>query len=214
MINDMKSLKLKFGETKTIIEDISQGGEREYIIGENANLTLVLISRHAMSDTEITVRLVAAHSHVSVIGCIIEEKKDVHNLHTMQLHQAPNTTSNLLVKSALFGHAAFSYDGAIRVERQAQKTDAYQKNDNLLLSEFAHAKSKPSLEILANDVRCTHGATTGMLSEDQLWYLASRGISKPAATKLLVEGFFEQAIATISDTIMQQKVRRVLWQTL
>ena len=85
----------------------------------------------------------------------------------------------------------------IRVEKDAQKTNAYQENRNLMLSPTAHADSIPGLEILANDVRCTHGATLGQVDRDQLFYLMSRGLSRTEAERFIVRGFFEDILARI-----------------
>lgn len=186
-----------------------------YTIEKNAHLTLVLVLSKAMdADVHVSVRLLGRGASVNVIGLVVGRGDHHISIHTEQLHEAPETTSNLLVKAALSDNVRFSYDGVIRVARAAQKSDAYQKNENLLLSGGAHARSDPALEILANDVRCTHGSTTGKLNEDQLWYLTSRGISKTAASQLLVEGFFQHAVSTISDTISKEKIRRILWETL
>jgi Fe-S cluster assembly protein SufD len=92
------------------------------------------------------------------------------------------------------------------VEKKAQKTDAYQRNANLLLSETAYAESKPSLEILANDVRCTHGATVGPVSDEELWYLATRGIPKKQAESLIVEGFFKSALEFVDDESVKSAI--------
>ena len=187
----------------------------EYILKKNSQLTLVLVVSKAIdADIHVVVRLTGRGASVKVIGLVVGRGDHKITIHTEQLHEAPETTSNLLVKAALSDNVRFSYDGVIRVARAAQKSDAYQKNENLLLSSGARARSDPALEILANDVRCTHGSTTGKINEDQLWYLASRGLSLGEATRVLVYGFFESAIAKISDTIGQEKIRRILWETL
>jgi Fe-S cluster assembly protein SufD len=98
----------------------------------------------------------------------------------------------------------------IRVEEDAQKTNAYQENRNLLLSEKAHADSIPGLEILANDVRCTHGATIGKVDRDQLFYLMARGLPRNEAERLIVRGFFEE----ILDRIELVPVREALGAAL
>ena len=98
---------------------------------------------------------------------------------TFQEHIAPHTTSDFAFKGALRDQATTVWRGMIRVEQEAQKTNAYQENRNLLLSKEAHADSIPGLEILANDVRCTHGATLGQVDREQLFYLMSRGLSRP-----------------------------------
>jgi Fe-S cluster assembly protein SufD len=110
---------------------------------------------------------------------------------TQQNHLAPNTTSDLLFKGALKGKSRSVWQGMIYVAPGAQKTDGYQANRNLVLSEGARADSIPGLEILADDVRCTHGATVGKLEAEPIFYLMSRGIPRPEAEKVVVEGFFD-----------------------
>lgn len=110
---------------------------------------------------------------------------------TQQNHLAPNTTSDLLFKGALKGKSRSVWQGMIYVAPGAQKTDGYQANRNLVLSDQSRADSIPGLEILADDVRCTHGATVGKLEQEPLFYLKSRGIPQAEAEKLVVEGFFD-----------------------
>jgi Fe-S cluster assembly protein SufD len=110
---------------------------------------------------------------------------------TQQNHLAPNTTSDLLFKGALKGRSRSVWQGMIYVAPSAQKTDGYQANRNLVLSDKARADSIPGLEILADDVRCTHGATVGKLEQEPLFYLESRGIPPAEAERLVVEGFFD-----------------------
>ena len=110
---------------------------------------------------------------------------------TQQNHFAPNTTSDLLFKGALKGKSRSVWQGMIFVAKDAQKTDGYQANRNLILSDGARADSIPGLEILADDVRCTHGATVGKLEAEPLFYLKSRGIPQAEAEKIVVEGFFD-----------------------
>ena len=110
---------------------------------------------------------------------------------TQQNHLAPHTTSDLLFKGALKGKSRSVWQGMIYVAPGAQKTDGYQANRNLVLSDRARADSIPGLEILADDVRCTHGATVGKLEQEPLFYLKSRGIPQAEAEKMVVEGFFD-----------------------
>jgi Fe-S cluster assembly protein SufD len=110
---------------------------------------------------------------------------------TQQNHLAPHTTSDLLFKGALKGKSRSVWQGMIYVAPGAQKTDGYQANRNLVLSDRARADSIPGLEILADDVRCTHGATVGKLEKEPLFYLKSRGIPQAEAEKMVVEGFFD-----------------------
>lgn len=207
----MKFIRIPSHNTTTIIEEIHDGMKKEYIVSSGAQLTLILIGRDSSSESSIAVRLAEFGAQASIIGCLIGQDNQKITLHTMQRHEARDTTSTLLVKSILTDDASFLYDGGIRVEPNAQKTDAYQRNENLLLSEHARAESKPSLEILANDVRCTHGATISSIQKDHQWYLASRGLTDIESKRLIVVGFFEHAIAKISDTIAQKEVRSRLW---
>ncbi len=116
---------------------------------------------------------------------------------TQQNHLAPNTTSDLLFKGGLMDKSRSVWQGMIYVAPGADGTDGYQANRNLILSKSARADSIPGLEILADDVRCTHGATVGKIDEDQLFYLMSRGIPRDEAVKLIVIGFFEPIMARI-----------------
>ncbi len=116
---------------------------------------------------------------------------------TQQNHLAPHTTSDLLFKGALKGNSRSVWQGMIYVAPAAQKTDGYQANRNLILSAGARADSIPGLEILADDVRCTHGATVGKLEQEPLFYLKSRGIPEREAERLIVEGFFDPIMQRI-----------------
>jgi Fe-S cluster assembly protein SufD len=116
---------------------------------------------------------------------------------TFQEHIAPNTTSDFAFKGALRDEATVVWRGMIKVEKEAQRTNAYQENRNLLLSDKAHADSIPGLEIEANDVRCTHGATIGQVDRDQLFYLMARGLPRGEAERLIVRGFFTDLLSRI-----------------
>jgi Fe-S cluster assembly protein SufD len=129
---------------------------------------------------------------------------------TFQEHIAPNTESDFAFKGALRESASAVWRGMIRVEEGAQKTNAYQENRNLLLSDKAHADSIPGLEIMANDVRCTHGATLGKVNREELFYLMTRGLSRAEAERLIVRGFFQDVL----DRIELEPVREALGAAL
>ena len=129
---------------------------------------------------------------------------------TFQEHIAPNTESDFAFKGALRENATAVWRGMIRVEEGAQKTNAYQENRNLLLSDKAHADSIPGLEIMANDVRCTHGSTLGKVNRDELFYLMARGLSRAEAERLIVRGFFQDVL----DRIELEPVREALGEAL
>src|SRR5213075_2384099 len=129
---------------------------------------------------------------------------------TFQEHIAPSTESDFAFKGALRENASAVWRGMIRVEEDAQKTNAYQENRNLLLSDKAHADSIPGLEIMANDVRCTHGATLGRIDREELFYLMARGLSRAEAERLIVRGFFQDVL----DRIELEPVREALGAAL
>jgi Fe-S cluster assembly protein SufD len=126
-------------------------------------------------------------------------KEQAYDQRTLQTHKAPHARSDLLFKNALLDKSQTIFSGLIIVEENAQQTDAYQTNNNLLLSPTAEANSLPGLEIEANDVKCSHGATTGQISPEELFYLNARGIPKRTAFELLVAGFFEEILGKIDD---------------
>ncbi|PIR20408.1 MAG: Fe-S cluster assembly protein SufD [Deltaproteobacteria bacterium CG11_big_fil_rev_8_21_14_0_20_47_16] len=130
--------------------------------------------------------------------------------HTMQTHLAPNTTSDLLYKMAMNDRARSTYTGIITMTPDAQKADAYQSNKNLLLSKTARANTVPQLEILANDVRCTHGASVGTVEDEQLYYLESRGLSREVARDMIVHGFFEDLIGKLPEETLKNAVRKAV----
>lgn len=123
---------------------------------------------------------------------------------TFQIHESPNTASDLLYKNSLDDQSRTIFSGLIRVNPGAHKTDAYQKVRNLLLSDDAEANSAPGLEIEADDVRCTHGATSGQVEAEELFYLMSRGISRKEAQKLIVQGFLQEALDRLGHDAIAQ----------
>jgi Fe-S cluster assembly protein SufD len=138
-----------------------------------------------------------------VHGFMFGDERQHFHLHTLQRHRVDHTTSDLLIKGCLKDRARSVYQGLIQVSEGAQRTDAYQANRNLLLSDTARADSIPGLEILANDVRCTHGATIGTVDQEQVHYLRARGLPRIEAQRLIVEGFF----APVLDRIPLEHVR-------
>jgi Fe-S cluster assembly protein SufD len=129
---------------------------------------------------------------------------------TFQEHIAPDCESDFAFKGALRDEATVVWRGMIRVEKDAQKTNAYQECRNLMLSPATHAVPIPGLEILANDVRCTHGATVGRVNREDLFYLMSRGLSRPEAERLIVRGFFQNVL----DRIELEPVREAVTAAL
>lgn len=134
---------------------------------------------------------------LNIYGLFVGKKTDDFQLKTNQYHIAPNSTSNLLIKGVFDDKSKFIYQGLIKIEKSGQKSHAYQKNKNLILSGKVYVDSRPFLEILANDVFCTHGSTTGKIDEESLFYLKSRGLDPVTAKNLYVSGFIQEIIDKI-----------------
>jgi Fe-S cluster assembly protein SufD len=165
-------------------------------IGRDAKLVTLnfgLGGRLARTDVEVELQGTGAES--DMLGLVFAEGEQQFDYHTLQGHRAPNTRSDLLFKAALDDHSHSAYTGVIIIDRGAQRSDAYQANRNLLLSAGARADTEPMLEIEADDVRCTHGATVGPVDEEQLFYAQSRGLEPDAAARLIVAGFFDEVFA-------------------
>ncbi|MGA0133357.1 MAG: Fe-S cluster assembly protein SufD [Opitutales bacterium] len=159
---------------------------------------------------ENVVRLEGEGADVKLLGIAVATGEQEFDQRTLQVHAAPGARSDLLFKNALLDRARTVFSGLIKVAPGAQRTDAYQTNRNLLLSPEAEADSLPGLEIEANDVKCSHGATTGQVSPDELFYLLSRGIPLPAAQELLAQGFLEEVLTRIGDAGAAEAVRGML----
>lgn len=129
---------------------------------------------------------------------------------TLQIHRVPNCFSDLLFNGALKDRARSVYMGYIKVLPGAQKTDAYQRNGNLILDGTARADSIPGLEIEADDVRCTHGATAAQVEEEYVFYLMARGLSRPQAERMIVQGFFQAVLDRVPVESVVAKLERVI----
>lgn len=138
---------------------------------------------------------------VEIYGLYTGKSEDTFKLETIQSHQAPESISNLLIKGVFEDKASFNYEGLIRIEKNAYKSSAYQKNQNLNLSNDVFVESKPYLEILNNDVVCSHGSTTGGLNKEEIFYLKSRGLNEKQAEEILVKGFINEIYEKIKNYV-------------
>jgi Fe-S cluster assembly protein SufD len=172
------------------------------------SLNLHLGGRQARHESHS--RLQGPGAHSEMLALTIAKNSQEFDQRTLQTHQAPNTSSNLLYKNALLDAARTIFSGLIVVEPDAQKTDAYQSNRNLMLSDNAEANSLPGLEIQANDVRCTHGSTSARIPAEQEFYLQSRGIAAEQANELLVFGFFEEVLGKLESEELQSVLRTLI----
>jgi Fe-S cluster assembly protein SufD len=147
-------------------------------------------------------------ANVSLQGGWLSQGSATHHTHIDIRHLAPNCESMQNFKGVLGDASRSSFYGKIYVKDIAQQTQAYQLNNNLLLSDRAKSEALPNLEIFADDVKASHGATVGQLDEDSLFYLNSRGISIPEAKKMLVQGFCEDVFKTFTNTDFKKEVRK------
>ena len=155
-------------------------------------------------------QLQAPGAHSDMLALTVAHGSQEFDQRTLQIHQAPDTSSNLLYKNALLDQAKTIFSGLIVVDPDAQKTDAYQSNRNLMLSDEAEANSLPGLEIQANDVRCTHGVTSARIDREQEFYLESRGIRAAQAQELLVFGFFEEVLGKIENQQLHDSLTEII----
>ena len=156
---------------------------------------------------EFTVDLLEPYATSFLKGLsILEKKKQSHHYVTMR-HKAPNCESYQHFKGVLFDQAKLSFEGKIWVDQLAQKTQAYQRSNHLLLGKKAAAYSKPNLEIFADDVKASHGATIAQLQEEELFYLKARGLDLVTAKKLLLKGFAKELLYQLSlpDPLLEEK---------
>jgi Fe-S cluster assembly protein SufD len=181
------------------------------LVGSDAALQWTIAALGSkLSKVNQHVALVGRGAGAQVNGVIFSEGKQHLSYHTLQHHQAPACRSDLLYKAALQDASRTVWRGMIRVDKDAQKTDGYQRNDNLMLSDEARCDSIPGLEILADDVRCTHGSTTGRVDDEQIFYARTRGLTRKEAVRMVVAGFFQQ----VFDRITIESVRDALGEAI
>jgi Fe-S cluster assembly protein SufD len=161
---------------------------------DSSALNLALNFGGRYSRLESISRMVDSGARSDMLAISVARDEQEFDQRTLQDHQKPDTTSDLLYKNALHDKSRTIFSGLIKVEPGAHRTDAYQKVRNLLLSDDAEANSMPGLEILADDVRCTHGATSGQVEPEELFYLKSRGIDDLASKRLIARGFLNEVV--------------------
>jgi len=174
------------------------------------SLNLNLGSRY--SRFESLSRLVGEGGRSDLLAVAVATDEQEFDARTLQDHISPHTASDLLYKNALDDRARCTFGGLIRVEPHAHFTDAYQKVRNLLLSDDSEANSMPGLEIMADNVRCTHGATSGQINEDEMFYLHSRGIPTKVAQRLIVTGFLNEVIQRLDQPSIADYLRGLIDQ--
>jgi Fe-S cluster assembly protein SufD len=166
---------------------------------DSAAMNLALNFGGKYSRLESVSRMVDRGARSDMLAVSVARGTQEFDQRTLQDHLKPDTTSDLLYKNALHDQSRTIFSGLIKVEPGAHRTDAYQKVRNLLLSDEAEANSMPGLEILADDVRCSHGATSGQVQPEELFYLKSRGIEDLVAKRLIARGFLNEVVDRLPD---------------
>ena len=185
------------------------------LAGRDATLdTLNVALGGTTTRVDLNARLLGPGSNSDMLGLYFGDEDQHFDFNTSQDHVAPNAGSDLLYKGALDGKSRAVFRGIIRVHPGAQRTDAYQTNRNLLLSGDARADSLPNLEIEADDVKCSHGATVGELDAEAKFYLQSRGLTRVQAERLVVLGFLGEVLSRLPLGGVSDKVTRVIQEKL
>ncbi|MBP9815854.1 SufD family Fe-S cluster assembly protein [Candidatus Woesebacteria bacterium] len=181
---------------KTHIHVLEKGHtQEEYVVNDVDNQIFLLYNYSG----KLHVKIQKEQAKVYIFGIYVGKGDDNIKIKTIQDHQMGKSLSDLFIRGVFFDNAKFLYEGLITIAKNAQQSNAYQKNQNLLLSKGAFVDSRPFLEIEANDVRCTHGSTTGRIDKEQLYYMNMRGIDNENAQKIIVDGFIEEVFIKIAE---------------
>lgn len=178
-------------------------------IAPSANFTInTLTVDGGWTRNQLAISLDGTGIEASLNGCYLPRRNQLVDNHTKLDHRFPHCNSHELYKGLLDDSSTGVFNGKVYVHLDAQKTNAYQNNANILLSEQAQMNTKPELEIYADDVRCSHGTTTGQMDEEALFYLQSRGLSYEGARKLLTTAFINDVLAHVKNTAVREHVAR------
>ncbi len=206
-----RGARLRFVNLQNWSQKVWHFAHQKATVGREARLQWTLGALGArVAQVNQSVALVGQDAEAQVNGAMFTQGGQHLCYNTHQHHEAPYCRSDLLYKNALQDRSRTVWRGMIKVDRPAQRTDAYQRNDNLMLSADARADSIPGLEIEADDVRCTHGSTSGRVDEQQLFYAMSRGFTRKEAIRMIVAGFFQQ----VFDRITVESVRDALAEAI
>jgi Fe-S cluster assembly protein SufD len=186
-------------------------GHKQANVEQDASLqwTLAAIGSR-LAKVNQHVALTGPGANAQVNGVLFTEGTQHLSYHTLQHHKAPHCKSDFLYKAALQDQSRTVWRGMIKVDHGAAKTDGYQRNDNLILSRAARADSIPGLEINHDDVRCTHGSTSGKVDEELIFYAQCRGYTRKEAIRMIVSGFFQQIFDRITIESVREALARVI----
>lgn len=180
-------------------------------VGRDTDLRWIQVSWGSrLTKAFLDLDLMGEGAHAELLGIYFPTGRQHIDHQTLQIHRVPNGFSDLLFNGALKDHARNVYMGIIRVHEGAQKTDSFQRNGNLILDNTARTDSIPGLEIEADDVRCTHAATAAQVEEEYVFYLMARGLSRPQAERMIVQGFFQAVIDRVPVESVARKLEKVI----
>lgn len=204
-----QKILVKNSQQRTIV--FSQLSESDIILEENSTLTLAgVINKGSAKNHKISFKLSGKNADLKFVAIIIGKNSESFNFETISQHLTPKTKAFFGIFSAMFDSSSIDYKGNIIIEPEAKKTNSYLSHKTLLLSENSKASTLPCLEIKTDDVSTSHSATVGHSDENTLYYLASRGLDKKTAIRLMVEGFLDSATSLIPDKI----IRKILMEEI
>jgi Fe-S cluster assembly protein SufD len=190
-------------------------GTQRAVVERDGSLDWVALGfGSAAGKVRMETELAGEGSHGKVTGAYAGHARQHLDFDTTQEHAAANTTSDLAFRGVITGRSQAVWRGMIKVDPGAQQTDAFQESRNLLLSKKAHADAIPGLEILANDVRCTHAAAIAQIDPDQVFYLMSRGLRRDVATRLVIEGFLQELVERFPEGPVRETLAGALGRRL
>ncbi len=203
------SAELTWVEMQTFGPQTIDVAWKHFSVADNATLKPVLLlqgGKKAKWDLDICLN--GRGARAETIGLIQAAQTQHLELNSLTHHMVPETTANILVKTSVADEAKTIFQGMIRIEKAAQKTNSYMANHNLLLSDHCHADTIPRLEIEADDVKASHGATISHVDAEQMFYLKSRGLEDADACQMLVDGFYEDIFGRIPIAEVREFLRK------
>jgi Fe-S cluster assembly protein SufD len=210
-----QSARLRFVDLQDLEESTWVFGAQRATVARDGSLDWITLGFGSANGKVFQeTQLAGPGAHGTVTGAYAARGRQHLDFDTLQEHAAPDTTSDLAFRGILSGRASAVWRGMIKVDPGAQRTDAFQESRNLLLSKRAHADAIPGLEILANDVRCTHAAAIAQLDPEQLFYLRAHGLPEADAHRLVVEGFLQALVERFEEGPVREAVAGALERRL
>jgi Fe-S cluster assembly protein SufD len=210
-----QNARLRFVDLQDLEESTWVFGTQRATVGRDGSLDWITLGFGSANGKVFQeTQLAGPGAHGTVTGAYATRGRQHVDFDTLQEHAAPDTTSDLAFRGILADRSSVVWRGMIKVDPGAQRTDAFQESRNLLLSKRAHADAIPGLEILANDVRCTHAAAIAQIDRDQLFYLRAHGLPEAAAQRLVIEGFLQALVERFEDGPVREAVGAALERRL